>query len=119
MGHAIAARVDEDGRERGRHAGKALAAGAVDLLARERGQHPIAVRVLAGRTAERSRATTTAALAAQPPLTMKKLCAWVFASGCGKRSTRNTSSSTMIPAHKIARAPPPALAELTSSSSEA
>src|SRR5262249_49496998 len=29
------------------------AAGAVDLLARERGQHPIAVRVLAGRTAER------------------------------------------------------------------
>src|SRR5215813_4436321 len=59
-----------------------------------------------------SRATATAALAAQPPLTMKKLCAWVFASGCGKRSTRNTSSSTMIPAHKIARAPPPALAEL-------
>src|SRR5262245_30708818 len=59
-----------------------------------------------------SRATATAALAAQPPLTMKKLCAWVFASGCGKRSTRNTSSSTMIPAHKIARAPLPALAEL-------
>src|SRR5262245_60413463 len=59
-----------------------------------------------------SRATATAALAAQPRLTMKKLCAWVFASGCGKRSTRNTSSSTMIPAHKIARAPPPALAEL-------
>src|SRR5215472_5826433 len=59
-----------------------------------------------------SRAIATAALAAQPPLTMKKLCAWVFASGCGKRSTRNTSSSTMIPAHKIARAPPPALAEL-------
>src|SRR5215510_1034353 len=59
-----------------------------------------------------SRATATAALAAQPPLTMKKLCAWVFASGCGKRSTRNTSSSTMIPAHKIARAAPPALAEL-------
>src|SRR5262249_9108186 len=48
-----------------------------------------------------SRAIATAALAAQPPLTMKKLCAWVFASGCGKRSTRNTSSSTMIPAHKI------------------
>src|SRR5262244_975051 len=59
-----------------------------------------------------SRATATAALAAQPPLTMKKLCAWVFASGCGKRSTRNTSSSTMIPAHKIERAPAPALAEL-------
>src|SRR6266481_5178609 len=59
-----------------------------------------------------SRAIATAALAAQPPLTMKKLCAWVFASGCGKRSTRNTSSSTMIPAHKIARAPAPALAEL-------
>src|SRR5262252_8503415 len=59
-----------------------------------------------------SRATATAALAAQPPLTMKKLCAWVFASGCGKRSTRNTSSSTMMPAHKIARALLPALAEL-------
>src|SRR6516162_8525008 len=59
-----------------------------------------------------SRATATAALAAQPPLTMKKLCAWVFASGCGKRSTRNTSSSTMMPAHKIARALSPALAEL-------
>src|SRR5262249_26221554 len=29
--HAIAARVDEDGGDRGRHAGKALAAGAVDL----------------------------------------------------------------------------------------
>src|SRR5262245_11227606 len=58
-----------------------------------------------------SRATATAALAAQPPLTMKKLCAWVFASGCGKRSTRNTSSSTMIPAHKIAR-PAPMLTEL-------
>src|SRR6266516_3322749 len=59
-----------------------------------------------------SRAIATAALAAQPPLTTKKLSAWVFASGCGKRSTRNTSSSTMIPAHKIARAAPPALAEL-------
>src|SRR6516225_1236217 len=59
-----------------------------------------------------SRATATAALAAQPPLTMKKLCAWVFASGCGKRSTRNTSSSTMMPAHKIVRASSPALAEL-------
>src|SRR5262245_12542265 len=46
-------RVDEDGGERGRHAGKALAAGAVDLLARERSQHPVAVRILAGRTAER------------------------------------------------------------------
>src|SRR6516164_9734829 len=59
-----------------------------------------------------SRAIATAALAAQPPLTMKKLCAWVFASGCGKRSTRNTSSSTIMPAHKIARALLPALAEL-------
>src|SRR6516162_3532630 len=59
-----------------------------------------------------SRAIATAALAAQPPLPMRKLCAWVFASGCGKRSTRNTSSSTMIPAHKIERAPAPALAEL-------
>jgi hypothetical protein len=52
--HAIAARVDEDRGERRGHAGKALAAGTVDLLARERGQHPIAVRVLAGRTAERA-----------------------------------------------------------------
>jgi hypothetical protein len=50
--HAIAARVDEDGGERSRHAGQALAAGAVDLLARERGQDPVAVRILAGRTAE-------------------------------------------------------------------
>src|SRR5262249_44036934 len=117
--HAIAVRVDEDRGDRRGHAGKALAAGAVDLFARQRGPPPVAVRILAGRTAgpasvgrPPSRATATAALAAQPPLTMKKLCAWVFASGCGKRSTRNTSSSTMMPAHKIARALSPALAEL-------
>src|SRR5262249_23605707 len=115
--HAIAARVGEDGGERGRHARKALATGTVDLLARERRPHPIAPRVpppVAAASAPRPprRPTASAALAAQPPLTMKKLCAWVFASGCGKRSTRNTSSSMMIPAHKIARAPPPALAEL-------
>ncbi len=52
--HAIAARVDEDRGERRGHAGKALAANAVDLLARERGQHPVAVPILAGRTAERA-----------------------------------------------------------------
>src|SRR5262249_30278639 len=57
-----------------------------------------------------SRAIATAALAAQPPLTMKKFSASVFASGCGKRSTWNTSSSTMMPAHKTVRTP--ALAEL-------
>src|SRR5262245_42433856 len=59
-----------------------------------------------------SRAIATAALAAHPPLTTKKPCAGVFASGCGKRSTRNTSSSTMIPAHKIVCAPASALAEV-------
>ena len=52
--HAIAVRVDEDRGERRGHAGKALAAGAVDLFARECGQHPIAVRILSGRTAERA-----------------------------------------------------------------
>ena len=52
--HAIAAGIDEDRRQRGRHAGNALAAAAVDLLARERGQHAIAVAVLAGRAAERA-----------------------------------------------------------------
>src|SRR5262245_37544609 len=49
-----------------------------------------------------SRAIATAALAAQPPLTTKKSCACVLASGRGKLSTRNTSSSTMIPAHRMA-----------------
>jgi hypothetical protein len=53
--HAIAARVDEDRGERRLYAGKALAAGVVDLLARERDQNSIAVRILAGRTAERPR----------------------------------------------------------------
>src|SRR5262249_45327541 len=57
-----------------------------------------------------SRAAATAALAAQPPLMTKKSCAWALPSGSGKRSTRNTSSSTMMPAHKIAGVRP--LAEL-------
>ena len=35
-------------------AGDALAAAAVDLLARERGQHAVAVRILAGGAAERA-----------------------------------------------------------------
>src|SRR5512132_3525945 len=59
-----------------------------------------------------SRATATAALAAQPPLTTKKLCASVFPSRSGKRSTLNTSSSTIMPAHKIAGAPARASAEV-------
>src|SRR5262245_23318452 len=50
-----------------------------------------------------SRAIATAALAAQPPLTTKKLSACVLPSGCGKLPTRNTSSSTMMPAHRIER----------------
>src|SRR6185295_6030504 len=52
-----------------------------------------------------SLAMATAALAAQPPLTAKNACAWVLPSGSGKRSTRNTSSSTMMPAHRIEGAP--------------
>src|SRR5262245_49417720 len=48
-----------------------------------------------------SRAIATAAFAAQPPLTVKNLLAWTFPSGCGKLWTRNTSSSTMMPAHRI------------------
>jgi hypothetical protein len=44
------------------------------------------------------------AVLAQPPLTAKKPRAGVFVSGCGKRSTWKISSSTMIPAHRIARA---------------
>src|SRR5690348_2546102 len=43
----------------------------------------------------------TAALAAQPPLTTKNALAWTLPSGCGKSSTRNTSSSTMMPAHRM------------------
>ena len=52
--HPLAARVDEDRGERRGHARNALAGRAVDLLARERGQHPVAVRVLAGGAAERA-----------------------------------------------------------------
>jgi hypothetical protein len=33
--------------------------------------------------------------------TTKKLCAAALVSGSGKRSTRNTSSSTMMPAHNM------------------
>src|SRR5436190_21027394 len=51
-----------------------------------------------------SRAIATAALAAQPPLTAKKPPACVFPSACGKRSTWKTSSSTMMPAQRIAGA---------------
>src|SRR5580692_5484533 len=47
------------------------------------------------------RATATAAFAAQPPLTTKNPLACTLPSGCGNSSTRNTSSSTMMPAHRI------------------
>src|SRR5262249_52443286 len=43
----------------------------------------------------------TAAFAAQPPLTTKNPLAWTLPSGCGNSSTRNTSSSTMMPAHRM------------------
>jgi hypothetical protein len=52
--HALAAGVDEDRRECGRHAGEAHATAAVDLLARKRRQHMVAVRVHAGGTPERA-----------------------------------------------------------------
>src|SRR5262252_8168259 len=48
-----------------------------------------------------SRAIATAAFAAQPPLTTKNPLAWTLPSGCGNSSTRNTSSSTMMPAHRM------------------
>src|SRR5262249_61802832 len=48
-----------------------------------------------------NRAIATAAFAAQPPLTTKNPLAWTLPSGCGNSSTRNTSSRTMIPAHKM------------------
>ena len=55
------------------------AGAAIDTLACQRRQHPVAVGILADRTAERpqsaaappSLAIATAALAAQPPLTAK------------------------------------------------
>src|SRR5580698_6503769 len=55
----------------------------------------------ASETRPPSRAIATAAFAAQPPLTMKKSVAWTLPSGCGNSSTRNTSSRTMIPVHRI------------------
>src|SRR5580692_3984366 len=45
-----------------------------------------------------NRAIATAALAAQPPDTNKNSEACVLASGTGNRATRNTASSTAIPA---------------------
>src|SRR5215469_2628155 len=45
------------------------------------------------------RATVTAALPAQPPETIIKAEACVFASGRGNLSTRNTASSTAMPVH--------------------
>src|SRR5271165_6533608 len=48
-----------------------------------------------------SRAMATAAFAAQPPLTTKNPLACTLQSGCGNSSTRNTSSSTIMPAHRM------------------
>src|SRR5262249_61814171 len=50
---AIAGGGDEDCRERRGAAGKGLTAAAVDLFARERGQPPLAVRILAERPGQR------------------------------------------------------------------
>src|ERR1700719_2708954 len=47
------------------------------------------------------RAIATAALAAQPPLTTKNPVACTLPSGCGNCSTRNTSSSTMMPVQRM------------------
>src|SRR5256714_7328294 len=44
-------------------------------------------------------AIATAAFAALPPLMVRNSLACVFTSGRGKRSTRNTRSSTAIPVH--------------------
>src|SRR6202042_3140607 len=46
-------------------------------------------------------AIAPAALAAQPPLTTKNPVACTLPSGCGNCSTRNTSSSTMMPVQRI------------------
>src|SRR5580698_6470400 len=48
-----------------------------------------------------SRAIATAALAAQPPLTTKNPLACTLPSGFGNSSTRNTSSSTMMPVQRM------------------
>src|ERR1700734_1934473 len=55
-----------------------------------------------------SRAIATAALAAQPPLTTKNPLACTLPSGCGNSSTRNTSSSTIMPLHRMRGARPSA-----------
>src|ERR1700680_2405992 len=49
----------------------------------------------------RRRTIATAALAAQPPLTTKNPVACTLPSGCGNCSTRNTSSSTMMPVQRM------------------
>ena len=108
--HAIAARIDEDRRERGGEAGDALAGGAVDMFARERREargrrwRPLRAGPPIGpASAARppSRAMATAAFAAQPPLTTKNPSACALPSGGGNSSTRNTSSSTMMPAQRM------------------
>ena len=52
---ALAARIDENRRQRGRQAIDALAGAGVDRFARQRRQHAVAVFVRAGRPAERTR----------------------------------------------------------------
>ncbi len=48
-----------------------------------------------------SRAIATAALAAQPPPTVTNSDAIALPSGAGNSSTRNTSSSTAMPVHRM------------------
>src|SRR5262249_5109140 len=90
--HPLAAWVDENRRQRRRYARHAMAPAAIDVLARERAPPPKAARGGGGggsagprrgpapagprggpasATRPPSRATATAALAAQPPLTTK------------------------------------------------
>ena len=52
---ALAARIDENRRQRGGQAIDPLAGAGVDRLARQRRQHAIAILVCAGRAAERAR----------------------------------------------------------------
>src|SRR5580658_335113 len=58
------------------------------------------------------RAIATAALAAQPPLTTKNPVACTLPSGCGNCSTRNTSSSTMMPVQRMRGASPKNIAAI-------
>ena len=98
---AVAARIDEDRRDRRSSAGDAHAAAAIDAFALQALDQAIPDRVLARRdrraarqkrTVPPSRAIATAALAAQPPPMVMNSLASTLPSGGGKVSTRNTSS---------------------------